>query len=244
MTQDAKAQVTLTIGSHLAPEDGVCLMEAVSIAAGLPFSDAPACTPPLLAHLARLVNDASSTAERQQLCALIPALAASGGASPDRHLTVDDLDAAIRLVRTCTDYALALHPTPLLRHFHALAVWLGQRDHQLRRAGRWSTLVRRPMVAAFLRGPAPRALEASVRACLAAHTDQRDPALTRLLRIGLAAAQRAAPSAAPTSGGESSGLVMMPTASTTTSYQGRHQGHRPNGNDKYIGESLVGSGSF
>jgi hypothetical protein len=190
MTQDPTAQVTLTIGSHLAPEDGVCLMEAVSIAAGLPFSDAPACTPPLLAHLARLVNDASSAAARQQLSALIPALAAAGGASPDKHLTVVDLDAAIRLVCTCTDYALALHPTPRLRHFHALAMWLGQRDQQPRRAGRLSTLVRRTMVAAFLRGPAPRALEASVRACLAGHTDEHDPALATLLRIGLAAAER------------------------------------------------------
>jgi hypothetical protein len=188
MTQDPKAHVTLSVGTHLAPEDGVCLMEAVSIAAGLPFSDAPACTPPLLAHLARLVNDASSTAGRQRLSALIPALAASGSATLDDHIRGADLDAAIHLVCTCTEYALGLHPTALLRHFHAFAVWCGQRDQRLRRARGWSTLTRRPMAAAFLRGPAPRALEASVRACLAGHPDERDPALAGLLRRGLAAA--------------------------------------------------------
>lgn len=189
MTQDPAAAARLTIGSHLAPEDGACLMETVSIAAGLPFSDAPTCTPPLLAHLARLVNDASSTAGRQELSAFIPALATtSGAASAADRLATPDLAAAIRLVRACTEYALEVHPTPLLWHFHALAVRLGRRHQKAGSAGRWGTLIRRASTAAFLRGAAPRGLEASVTACVALQRDQRDPALAGLLRTGITAA--------------------------------------------------------
>jgi hypothetical protein len=199
MTQDPRAHVTLTIGSHLAPQDGLCLMEAVSIAAGLPFSDAPTCTPPLLAHLARLVNDASSTAARQELSALIPALAAaSEAASPDDHLRAPDLDAAIQLVCACTEYALGLHGTPLLRHFHAVAVWLRERDQRLRRPWRRSIIAQRAMAATFLRGPAPRALEAAVTACLALSRGERDLALAGLLRTGLTASLQPATAASCT----------------------------------------------
>jgi hypothetical protein len=192
MTDDPATSLTLTWGSHLAPEDGVCLMEAVSIAAGLPFSDAPSCTPPLLAHLARLVNDASSTAGRHELVALVPALASSTAVASATECTPvpDALDAAVQLVRACTEYALGLHPTPLVRHFHGLAVRLGQRDAGL--TGRWPVLLRRLGASAFSRGPAHRALEASVTACLAVPDGERDAALADLLRTGLSASLRPA----------------------------------------------------
>ena len=35
-----------SVGAHLVPEDGACVMEAVSKAAGEPWSDTPACTHP------------------------------------------------------------------------------------------------------------------------------------------------------------------------------------------------------
>jgi hypothetical protein len=67
----------LSSGAHLAPEDGACLMEYVSVLAGEPFSDEPRCTDPLLATLARLVNDATSDGGRNRLGGLAPALAAA-----------------------------------------------------------------------------------------------------------------------------------------------------------------------
>src|SRR5687767_6214603 len=57
----------LAAGAHLGPEDGVCLMEYVSVLAGERFSDHPACTDPGLAFLAQLINDAVSDAGRPRL---------------------------------------------------------------------------------------------------------------------------------------------------------------------------------
>jgi hypothetical protein len=172
-------------------------MEAVSIAAGLPFSDAPTCTPPLLAHLARLVNDASSPAGRQELGGLVPALAAASpvGSPAGRTPAPDALDAAVQLVRACTEYALRLHPTPLVCCFRGLTVWLGEGHPYPGRTGRWSLLLRRLGLSMFLRGPASRALEACVTACLAVPRGERDLALAGLLRAGLVASGRPATAA-------------------------------------------------
>ena len=38
--------VGLSAGAHLSPDEGTCLMEAVSVAAHLPWSDAPSSTRP------------------------------------------------------------------------------------------------------------------------------------------------------------------------------------------------------
>jgi hypothetical protein len=40
-------------GWHLGPDDGACLMEYVSVLAGVPFTDSPRCTDSLLAALTR-----------------------------------------------------------------------------------------------------------------------------------------------------------------------------------------------
>lgn len=64
----------LARGRHLQPHHGSCLMEYVSVLAGLDFSDHPRCTHPLLGWLARRVNDAVSDAARPQLVAVAPAL--------------------------------------------------------------------------------------------------------------------------------------------------------------------------
>jgi len=68
----------LGAGVHLAPEDGVCLMEYVSVLAGERFSDSPRCTDPALAFLARLVNDTVSDADRGQLAPLAADLSVLG----------------------------------------------------------------------------------------------------------------------------------------------------------------------
>ena len=49
--------VTLLPGSHASPGDGVCAMEAIALAMGLPHSDVPACTDAPLARAFQKVND-------------------------------------------------------------------------------------------------------------------------------------------------------------------------------------------
>jgi hypothetical protein len=62
----------LSRGKHRTPRKGACFMEMASFLAGEPWSDHPSCTHPLLAALARLVNDATTDAHRQDLAGLVP----------------------------------------------------------------------------------------------------------------------------------------------------------------------------
>src|SRR5215218_10977453 len=80
----------LSRGKHRSPRKGACFMEFASLLAGERWSDHPACTHPLLAAVARHVNDYTSEAGRSRLVELIPSVVG---------LTGDDLhiDAAIAL---------------------------------------------------------------------------------------------------------------------------------------------------
>ena len=188
----------LTAAAHLTPEDGSCLMEAVSAAAGLPWSDSPSCTHPLLAHLACLVNDAMSDDGRQQLGGLVPALVAAssdGAASTAR--------ASARIATTCTERALRIRSTPLLAHLHHVAT------AELRHERAATTRPARPVLVrvrrrVFLHGPASRAVEQSVEACRRLPAPERDAALGLLLREALiAVAVECSPhSARPAAGGD------------------------------------------
>ena len=64
----------LSPGKHRSPRTGACFMELASLLAGERWSDHPACTHPLLAALARHVNDHTSDAGRQRLAELIPSV--------------------------------------------------------------------------------------------------------------------------------------------------------------------------
>jgi hypothetical protein len=61
-------------GRHRHPRKGACFMELASYLAGERWSDHPACTHPLLAALARQVNDLTSDAGRDRLAPLIPSV--------------------------------------------------------------------------------------------------------------------------------------------------------------------------
>jgi hypothetical protein len=80
----------LSRGKHRSPRKGACFMELASVLAGERWSDHPACTHPLLAAVARDVNDYTSDAGRPRLADLIPSVIG---------LTGDDLhiDARIAL---------------------------------------------------------------------------------------------------------------------------------------------------
>lgn len=62
----------LSAGRHRTPKQGACFMEFASYLAGEKWSDHPACTHPVLAALARDVNDLASDATRSTFARLIP----------------------------------------------------------------------------------------------------------------------------------------------------------------------------
>ncbi|MGH3472593.1 MAG: hypothetical protein ACRDPG_11195 [Nocardioidaceae bacterium] len=74
----------LSRGKHRNPRKGACFMELASYLAGERWSDHPPCTHPLVAELARLVNDYTTDAGRPQLAPLIPSVI--GLATDDPHL--------------------------------------------------------------------------------------------------------------------------------------------------------------
>jgi hypothetical protein len=80
----------LARGKHRSPRKGACFMESASLLAGERWSDHPACTHPLLATVARHVNDSTSDAGRPRLAALIPSVVGLTG--QDLHI-----DASIAL---------------------------------------------------------------------------------------------------------------------------------------------------
>jgi hypothetical protein len=87
----------LSRGKHRNPRRGACFMELASYLAGERWSDHPACTHPLLAALARDVNDYSSDAARGRLVRLIPSVIG---------LTGDDLHIDARIALACARMAL------------------------------------------------------------------------------------------------------------------------------------------
>lgn len=177
MTSSPRPPVPLlSPGAHVSADDGTCLMEAVSGAANLPWSDAPACTPSLLGLLARLVNDASSDSGRQRLTSLIPELAGTG--VDGAH---DDLVSA-RVAQACAAAALDRRFTPLRNHLHRVAAAQAAREERTAAPG----LVRRVRRRVFERGPGARAVEVAVTGLLRLPTPERDRALRELLEAGLA----------------------------------------------------------
>src|SRR3954470_10933146 len=90
----------LAAGRHRSPRHGACLMEYTSVLAGERFSDAPRCTDPVLAAIARAVNDYSRDASRQRIAPLAGDLTTSAGAGEAvqrrlvRHCLLTALDRA------------------------------------------------------------------------------------------------------------------------------------------------------
>jgi hypothetical protein len=87
----------LARGKHRNPRKGACFMELASFLAGERWSDHPACTHPLLAEVARMVNDNTSDEGRQRLVELIPSVIG---------LTGDDLHVDARIALRCATTAL------------------------------------------------------------------------------------------------------------------------------------------
>jgi hypothetical protein len=80
-------------------------MELASALAGEPWSDHPACVHPVLAAIARAVNDGTGDAGRAGLVALVPAMVGTGTAGGDRGESWL-LASCARLVLCCAGAAL------------------------------------------------------------------------------------------------------------------------------------------
>lgn len=83
MAKTPTALPILAAGRHRSPRHGACLMEYTSVLAGERFSDSPHCTDPVLAAVARAVNDYSSDASRQRIAPFAGDLTTAHGAGDD-----------------------------------------------------------------------------------------------------------------------------------------------------------------
>jgi len=88
-------------GKHRNPKKGACFMELASFLAGERWSDHPQCTHPLLAMMARAVNDLTSDDARPRLAPLIPSVIG---------LTSDDPRWDVRIALRAAQTALPVAP--------------------------------------------------------------------------------------------------------------------------------------
>ncbi len=95
---------TLSKGAH-SPGDGqACVMEYVALLAGEEWSDRPSCTHPVLAEMARCVNDRLPDSERHRLVPLIGRLFGTGEGDFDHEAHV----LRVRLAAWCAREVLDL----------------------------------------------------------------------------------------------------------------------------------------
>jgi hypothetical protein len=166
----------LRAGAHLAPEDGACLMEYVSVLTGAAFNDHPPCTDRTLATVARLVNDASTDAGRPQLAVFAPLLAQTAHPA-DARRTAAVIRATVLAARA------ADADSPVLRR---LARGAERRYDRVTGDGPGSGLARRLDVLHRL-GRGRRRLERSISALRELPESRRDPALRSALAAAIAA---------------------------------------------------------
>ena len=89
----------LSRGKHRNSRKGACFMEMASYLAGERWSDHPGCTHPLVATVARLVNDHTTDDHRSRLADLIPSVIG---------LTTTDPRADARIAIRCATAALPI----------------------------------------------------------------------------------------------------------------------------------------
>ena len=111
----------LARGKHRSPRKGGCFMEFASFMAGEAWSDHPRCTHPLLASLARDVNDNLSDSARGEIVGLIPEVIGLVGDDP-----VIDVQVAVRA-------AVAAAPVAPFERQKSLAVALLRCERELAR---------------------------------------------------------------------------------------------------------------
>lgn len=107
----------LSAGRHRSPSRGACFMEYASYLAGERWSDHPECTHPLLAALARDVNDLTTNAGRSRLVDLVPRVVGLNppGAAYTAEIALVVASAALPIVSLERQRALAVGLVSLVR---------------------------------------------------------------------------------------------------------------------------------
>ncbi|SIQ71310.1 hypothetical protein SAMN05421833_103225 [Microbispora rosea] len=188
------AMPMLSRGKHRNPSKGACFMEFASYLAGERWSDHPSCTHPLLAGLARLVNDHTSDAARPRLAELIPSVIGLTGDDPrlDARIALCAARAALPVVAHERQLAMAVS---ILSGEHVLAELEGRRagylDERSRQAldqvpdaARWAYTFGRGVRISpkgFRRYAAPNTVQLAVRGIAQACVSDPDPLLRDLL---------------------------------------------------------------
>lgn len=184
----------LSRGRHRNPRKGACFMEMASYLAGERWSDHPACTHPLLASLARLVNDHTSDPGRQRLAGLIPSVIGltSDDVRWDALIALRAAETALPVVSAEMQNAMAVS---VLSGNRLLAGLDGRPPATLRPSSR-GALLRAPLAARwahrftydvsvsrkmYQRHGAPRTVEFAVQGIAKACIDDPDETLHGLL---------------------------------------------------------------
>ncbi|WBQ08363.1 hypothetical protein [Kribbella sp. CA-293567] len=182
----------LSPGRHRSAANGACFMEFASFLAGERWSDHPACTHPLLAALAREVNDCTTDEGRGALVPLIPSVV--GLTSEDPRL-VPAL--VVRCVGTAMESASAADQfvlvVALVRAEQVLAELeqaaggdsrppeVAVPSEVRRRAAAFLGSRPHPRRTAYENRAAPRSIAAAVRAIVRSGSSRTDALLRRLL---------------------------------------------------------------
>jgi hypothetical protein len=200
----------LSRGRHRNPRKGGCFMELASYLAGERWSDHPACTHPLLAALARHVNDLTTDAGRPALAPLIPSVIGlrSADARVDVRLALLAATTALPVVSEERQHVLALS---VLTCAEVLVVLDGRVDERAASAWRtaeeqapgafaWARAFRsrvagdRPVsVATFRRHTAPHTVRCAAEGISAACVSDPEPLLRDLLAVAIDECRRLVP---------------------------------------------------
>ncbi|WP_245646805.1 hypothetical protein [Microtetraspora niveoalba] len=188
------AMPLLSRGKHRNPSKGACFMELASFLAGERWSDHPACTHPLLAGLARLVNDHTTDAARPLLAPLIPSVIGLTGDDPriDARIALRCATSALPVVSHERQLALAVS---VLSAEHVLATLDGRPQGSVGEesartlakvpdAARWAYRFRRGVrvsAKGFRRYAAPNTVQLAVRGISEACVADPDAMLRKLL---------------------------------------------------------------
>jgi hypothetical protein len=175
---------TLSRGKHRSPRKGACFMEFASLLAGERWSDHPACTHPLLAAVARHVNDLTSDAGRARLAGLIPTVIGLTGDDPHIDATIALGSARLALPVAAAERQRVL-AVGVLSCERVLAVLDGRPVGSLEEPSR-SALAQVPDAAAWAAGftsAAPASVTSAKR-----FREQAAPSIVRIAAHGIAQA--------------------------------------------------------
>jgi hypothetical protein len=191
----------LSRGKHRSARKGACFMEMASVLANEPWSDQPSCTHPLLADLARLVNDNTSDQNRGELAVMIPSVVGLRGgglawevdftSAVALHAIADVPEPAQRalavgLIR-CDEVAVSLSPDVVIA-----TDAVRQAVDRAPGAVAWArayTAGSKVSAKQFAKRSAPSVMRCAVRGLAASTTTDADALLRDLLQASIATAE-------------------------------------------------------